>query len=352
MRGRQSASSPGNSATKRRRVETSPSPSTRGSSVRKASRPSRRSRLAGSAVDPTSPVSLRPSELSNTPDSLIDRVSAIAAVPVETVAPITSGDGHPDYVTRDFLTKAYGYAPGSLVHKHKANATSFARRNVLFPQWVQNPGLPVEPGQAGTILTMRVDILEFRSLTLFVRAPVKTAMWLYMGEYEPVVCPTPLTNTEFQNLTNATRTGWAKCILGHWQQWDSFMSARTRIWLRKNGKAVTDASVTETLARHRAGKVKGGDIGLDKQDVLKAFDSGEECTFYVLYRTTSLSRRTCTPAAFARHPTAHLPGARLRTRKGTSLLMSPSPHHHHGDSCGGAAAPHPLDVKRITLCPS
>ncbi|KAI0264126.1 hypothetical protein BC834DRAFT_271427 [Gloeopeniophorella convolvens] len=139
-----------------------------------------------------------------------------------------------------------------------------------------NPGLPLEPGQPGTILIVgKHDMpgLLRRPWSLFIPAPLKD-VWLYMGEYKLAVCPTPLADTEFQNLPK-TRIAWAVSILRHPSR-VCFASARARIWLRKNWKAVTESSITETLTRHNAAWRQGSDIGLCEQDILKAFDSGEE----------------------------------------------------------------------------
>ncbi|KAI0264123.1 hypothetical protein BC834DRAFT_271084 [Gloeopeniophorella convolvens] len=334
VRGRRSTSPMNNSATTRRRVETSPSPSTRGSDPCEASRPSRRPRLADSAVDAASPVSRRPSHLFKIPDSLIDRISTIAAVPVANVAPVASGGDYPDYVSRRFLYEAYGFAPQALLHQHAPDAISFRCKNVFFPQWVKNPGLPLEPGQPGTILTMQKDMLDFRPLTLFIRSPVDSAtVGLYMGEYEAVVCPTPLANIEFQNLPHATRDAWADFILRS-GSWSCFTSARTRIWLRKYGKVVTDSSVAETFAQHRAahfkkgGKMRGSKIGLCKRDVLNAFDSGDETFLVYLLRPLSYDvafsedmRSRCSRASSGGAP----PQSEVEAKGGNQPIDEPEP---------------------------
>ncbi|KAI0253769.1 hypothetical protein BJV78DRAFT_167799 [Lactifluus subvellereus] len=120
------------------------------------------------------------------------------------------------------------------------------------------------------MLTMREDILEAGHMSLFVRAPSK-ALWLYMGEYKVTAHPRPLSCDEFQALPRITREAWAKAILRH-QSWAS----RTRIWLRKQGRAVTPSAVSEALSAHRKSKKEGADLGLKPEDVLRSFDAGDE----------------------------------------------------------------------------
>ncbi|KAI0264100.1 hypothetical protein BC834DRAFT_270009 [Gloeopeniophorella convolvens] len=216
----------------------------------------------------------RPPNISCLPRSLEARTSAIPSVDAPNVEPITSGRDHPGYVSRRFLSKVYRFSERELLHRPKPDADSvtFQRKNVLFPPWVQNPRLPLEPGRPGTLLALRDDILEVRKFSLFICAPVK-AVWLYMGEYGLTVCPTPLSSKEFRGLHKSTRLSWAKTILKR-QKWDCFMSARARIKLRKDGQALTDATVSAEVKLSRGDR--GKFHGLSEQDILDAFDAGQE----------------------------------------------------------------------------
>lgn len=201
-------SAPTGSARKRRLSAISLSSALGGTNNPDTGRPSQRSRphLEKSTTTTNIIISRRPRELSDLPPFFQARIADLPTIPVTTdvAPPLTSSsgsDGHPGYVSRHFLAKVYGFSEQTFLHRRKSDAKPGTpqHRNVLFPQWIQNPGLPLEPGHPGTVLTMREDVLEAGYMALFVRAPSK-ALWLYMGEYKITAHPRPLSCLEFKAL--------------------------------------------------------------------------------------------------------------------------------------------------------
>ncbi|KAI0054675.1 hypothetical protein BV25DRAFT_1938700 [Artomyces pyxidatus] len=233
----------------------------------------------------------RPQSLLNIPSSLNARVSMLASLAItlplsQSLLP-SSADRYPGFVRRDFIRDRYGCTD------HQFSVTITAARNyprrvpeadrpLLFPLWESNPGMPSTPGQPGTLITNRSDMLGPQPIGMFVRVPEK-AVWLYLGDYELKKSAQFLSRTEFKALPEACRSKWAKEILRP-QKWECYTSMRARIWLRKNGRIVTDASFEIAHSRRR---VLPQEMGLREADVLKALDAGEEKLNVIVCRPVS-----------------------------------------------------------------
>lgn len=107
------------------------------------------------------------------------------------------------------------------------------------------------------------------------------------------------------------------------------MASRTRIWLRKQGRAVNPSAVSEALSAHRKSKKEGTDLGLKQEDVLRSFDAGEEvrtiffysvvaCQFFLKKKTWLVVGRSRTNSNFA--STSCIPSRTTPVFKSTSTL--------------------------------
>ncbi|KAI0048608.1 hypothetical protein FA95DRAFT_1557829 [Auriscalpium vulgare] len=104
-----------------------------------------------------------------------------------------------------------------------------------------------------------------------------------MGNYKLQKSERPLAAEEFKALHEQSRQQWADVILKA-QPWHCYTSMRARIWLRKNGLAITE----EAIEKVRRPKTAGKDMGLVPRDALMALDSGEEV----------LDVMSCTPVSY------------------------------------------------------
>ncbi|TFY63940.1 hypothetical protein EVG20_g6118 [Dentipellis fragilis] len=172
------------------------------------------------------------------------------------------------YVSRRFLTKQYKCQPQSWLAKiHPShNVPQGQQRRLVFSQWANNPGLPPAPGKPGTIIANRLEMLEDAPWSVFVRA-TQEPLWQYRGEYEVIKSENPLSAAEFQGLPQPVRRQWAKDILRP-QSWWCYTSARARIALRRHHLAITPETVEK--------EVKRRSLAVNEQDILDAFNSGEE----------------------------------------------------------------------------
>ncbi|KAI0313836.1 hypothetical protein OF83DRAFT_1175307 [Amylostereum chailletii] len=142
-----------------------------------------------------------PSITAQIPTSLKDRVASFECIKVPASLYIPSPTS-PDVgcFSRTYIGEIIGGSHQTLVANielcHRALKP---RHRAIFPQRVQNPGLPYVQGTPGTILASRFDVLGFTSL--FIRAEhLSKAVWLYFGEYELEKSKTDLSGDEFQRL--------------------------------------------------------------------------------------------------------------------------------------------------------
>lgn len=91
-------------------------------------------------------------------------------------------------VTRQAFTGYLKYLPG----------TADPRR-AIFASTQQNPGLPSSPGQPGTLIVSRGDILKITEPTSIFVSAVGQTWWLYVGDYMLNI-DHPLSPVEWQSL--------------------------------------------------------------------------------------------------------------------------------------------------------
>ncbi|KAI0061877.1 hypothetical protein BV25DRAFT_1826167 [Artomyces pyxidatus] len=233
----------------------------------------------------------RPQSLADTPSSLNARVSTFASLsisrpPSQSPSPSPT-NRYPGFIRRDFLRERYGctdrqFSVTITAARNYPRTMPEADRPLLFPLWESNPGMPSTPGQPGTLIANRYDMLGSQPVGMFVRAP-EQAVWLYLGDYELKKSDRFLSRAEFKALPEACRRKWAKEVLRP-QKWCCYTSMRARIWLRKNGRVLTDANFEIAHSKRRELPQA---IGLEEADVLKALDAGEEKLNVIVCRPVS-----------------------------------------------------------------
>ncbi|KAI0048583.1 hypothetical protein FA95DRAFT_1605089 [Auriscalpium vulgare] len=240
---------------------------------------------SNATAGPSTPLHRRPAALRNLLASLAARIANIhsIAVPPSHLAPppaILPRSGGGGYVRRNLISAKCGGNPQSFLTT-VSGARNLPRatredRHLLFPNWEQNPGLPEVPGQPGTLIANRLDIMKEPYVGVFVRAD-GVPVWLYMGNYKLEMSEQPLSADEFKALPQKTRNAWADALLAP-QSWKCYTSMRARVWLRKNGREVAEEAVE---AARRPGALANA-MGLERKDMLAALDSGEEILHVML----------------------------------------------------------------------
>ncbi|KAF9461887.1 hypothetical protein BDZ94DRAFT_1323092 [Collybia nuda] len=169
-------------------------------------------------------------------------------------------------VSRQFIGEMYGGSQFTLL------ATSTDKsRNFIFPTPDINPDMPTIPGNPGLLLSCRREMTQV-ICTLFSRNETKPARWEYIGEYESRLLR-QLSALEFTQQTQAMKNAWAKKIIKV-KKWPVYTGIRARIFLRKDGQALTDENVEAEILRITSKATQSG--ALNASDVIKALERGEE----------------------------------------------------------------------------
>ncbi|KAI0318035.1 hypothetical protein OF83DRAFT_1171482 [Amylostereum chailletii] len=299
-------SSPDASVTKRRKLESLPSPSLQ--PVKPLSSPESKSLITKpeSGDRTTSPASSRssvkfefasfppiPPITAQIPTSLQERVASFKCIEVF-ASPYILSPISPDVgcFSRAFIGETFGGSHQTLMTnielRHRA---SKPRHRAIFPWRDQNPGLPYVQGTPGIILATRFDILGLSSL--FIRAEhLNKAVWLYFGEYELEKSETDLSGQEFQRLPVKTRNQWAKAIQnGSQREGRCYTEMCAWIALRKHKKDTSEAAVevaVDTLIKTKKRLAKRPSyLIVSTEDVLRAMDCGDEKLSVIMLRPVS-----------------------------------------------------------------
>ncbi|KZV61391.1 hypothetical protein PENSPDRAFT_300972 [Peniophora sp. CONT] len=113
------------------------------------------------------------------------------------------------WVRRDLITANYKASPQNFhtTLKYLPGEDPGFKRHAIFAGFAQNPGLPLYPGQPGTLIASRKDIHIGEPMALFVRAVgTSNPRWEYMGEYQLEVSPLPVTREEWKALPDSVCT--------------------------------------------------------------------------------------------------------------------------------------------------
>lgn len=84
------------------------------------------------------------------------------------------------------------------------NPSGNTKRNLVFPQPLHNPALPVRPGEPGLIFASRHEVADGSPWSLFVKRDPSVALWTYFGDYKGEVCG-QLTSGQFKTLSKSVR---------------------------------------------------------------------------------------------------------------------------------------------------
>ncbi|KAA1472412.1 hypothetical protein DENSPDRAFT_838672 [Dentipellis sp. KUC8613] len=177
-------------------------------------------------------------------------------------------------VSRTFLTKVYGVSGMTMLVKiaPEKNVPRGEQRPMIFPRSDNNPNLPTSPGEPGTMLCNRSDVLACGPVALWVKAMgAKENVWRYMGDYELKKSVSPLTAAEARQFPTETVKAWAKTLGA--RKHDAYAEIRVRIWLRKNDEAITDNAVRRQMGLL---KDKNSKIELSQSEIYNALCAGEE----------------------------------------------------------------------------
>jgi hypothetical protein len=174
------------------------------------------------------------------------------------------------------LQKEFGAAIQGLLWHNTAKKGIKASdiRRFIFPGFDTNPEMPAAPGEPGLLLCGRVEMLE-GIWSLFTRVPLNDSSlkrWNYAGEYESEVVGA-LTAQDFASQPENVKRTWGKKIAHH-KKHLPYVEMRARMALRKEGKPVNDANLTnEVKSIKKTPKEKSK---LTVKDVIDAFESGQE----------------------------------------------------------------------------
>ncbi|KAI0061858.1 hypothetical protein BV25DRAFT_1826142 [Artomyces pyxidatus] len=177
------------------------------------------------------------------PPFLLSRVATFDVYPILSAAPTPVGRG--------FLAAHYRVPNCRLIGTIKAeeNIPRGELRHMIFPEHVQNPGLPRCPGAPGTLLSNRTDVRQHRVISLWVKSwsTGSKATWMYCGEYEAQRSTETLSGAEFRQLPEKTKSAWVATLLTATKPCYASMAAL--IWLDKHGLASTSCALEETTNR-------------------------------------------------------------------------------------------------------
>ena len=129
-----------------------------------------------------------------------ERTTGIDAISVEIPLDYLPGDDSIiGWVKRKLIGQNYKVAQQAFTGHLKHLPGTDQPRRAIFAGIQQNPGLPSFPGQPGTMIVSRGDILKITEpISIFVSA-VGQSWWLYVGDYT-LHLDRPLTPVEWQSL--------------------------------------------------------------------------------------------------------------------------------------------------------
>lgn len=171
-------------------------------------------------------------------------------------------------------------APGSRLPANKNLDGS--TWGVVWPQLDRNPYMPRHPGEPGVLFSMHMELAEkpwwavFRPRSMTVKVEneegrtqqKKTAGWEYLGDYA-FRHVGRFSAAEFRAQRPKVKEWWSAKVLKA-KKSPHYVAIRARIYLRKQSRPVTNATVEEI----KTGLVSTA--GLTVEDVIDAFERGDE----------------------------------------------------------------------------
>ncbi|KAH6897896.1 hypothetical protein BKA70DRAFT_744804 [Coprinopsis sp. MPI-PUGE-AT-0042] len=192
-------------------------------------------------------------------------------------------------VPRNFVLLAYGGgSAGECVQlveaKRNVSANPTPRmRRIFWPKVTMNPSMPRFPGAPGLVFGSRHDILHDGPWSVFcpnvTNGSREHKRWTYLGEYESEIVG-QLTAEEFRSQGANVKAEWGKQLTTRVRikNIEIFLKMRSRIGLRKSGDIPSgnDAKDNGAVATEMSNVIKFGGSPVDKADVIRAFERGEE----------------------------------------------------------------------------
>ncbi|CAA7263060.1 unnamed protein product [Cyclocybe aegerita] len=226
----------------------------------------------------------------------------------------------PVRVSRKALTEKYGLAGRTLLWISKDKTHRF-----LLPTSDLNPEAPRKPGEPGLLLSCREEMCKGGPWTLFIQVPGgKLVRYDYAGEYTCHVVGA-MTADEFTGQALNVKLNWGDSVLKR-RRHLVYRQLRARIALRKRlGDEPTQDQIQQET---KLNKDKAYKDGLTRDDVLGAFERGEEGISIVRVECSSYSHEKARAYADAQKTSeaAECQGpARIR-KKGTPRTALPSKH--------------------------
>ena len=178
----------------------------------------------------------------------------------------------------------------SLSPGKKSKSAPSTIRRFMYPNFETNPDLPAAPGEPGLLLCGRTEpVFDSKPWSLFIRViddGTTLKRWTYAGEYTCALVG-HLSASAFKAQPSAVKQTWGKKIAFH-KKHPAYRDMRVRMTLRKHGQAINEESMKKE--REKVGKTKKGDEGrLSIQDVVEAFERGDEVSWVPFLSACSIS---------------------------------------------------------------
>ncbi|KAF5311337.1 hypothetical protein D9611_012628 [Ephemerocybe angulata] len=228
-----------------------------------------------------------------------EEVFALPAADVETYladAPPLPIDPAPSalHVPRNFIYLAYGGSPYQFLQyipaERNPSQTGSGRRRLVFPMPEMNPAMPLHPGESGLLFASRHEVLSDPPWGVFRKnLDGGEARWLYLGEYESVLVGR-MTKAQFRMQRATVKARWAKLIIEQ-KAFECYTCMRARIALRKHGLLVGNEEEVQALIANEIDQIENGEgLELGEEDVIRAFDMGEEAIDIIRMKCVAYDR--------------------------------------------------------------
>ncbi|KAF6746321.1 hypothetical protein DFP72DRAFT_923170 [Ephemerocybe angulata] len=228
-----------------------------------------------------------------------EEVFVLPAADVETYladAPPLPIDPGPSalHVPRNFIYLAYGGSPYQFLQyipaERNPSQTGSGRRRLVFPMPEMNPAMPLHPGESGLLFASRHEVLSDPPWGVFRKnLDGGEARWLYLGEYESVLVGR-MTKAQFRMQRAMVKARWAKLIIEQ-KAFECYSCMRARIALRKHGLLVGNEVEVQALVANEVDQIENGEgLELGEEDVIRAFDMGEEAIDIIRMKCVAYDR--------------------------------------------------------------
>ncbi|KZV74301.1 hypothetical protein PENSPDRAFT_215726 [Peniophora sp. CONT] len=179
-----------------------------------------------------------------------------------------------EYKAHNMLLSTYLNIRPSLLLDHEPATDTVAEQTVKHPALFLalniNPGLPIHPGDSGTIISNRTDIPLGEPVLVVVASLDATCK--YVGRYMCRRDKRAITKQEWQCMPQCTRNAWADTL----SEKKAYLPLGLQLALSVRRKRdVTDAEVQRLMNQYKAADDKGkAKMRPTKEEVLEGLDKG------------------------------------------------------------------------------